>query len=146
MKRVLRLFIFISFIFLLSGCNMNQNYINKTEFFLNEDAYIDDISIKMTKASINENNMLEIVFSITNNRKNTITLVADNYFKLYDINKVQIHNQYQNNTNIIKKDQTINYTLIYDIKDKEIYEIYFYSGIVENNIKFTITGNELANN
>ena len=144
MKRIIRLFVIFIFVLILSGCDMNQNYINKTEFYLNEDAYIDDISIKMTKAFINENNMLEVVFSITNNRGNTITLVPDNYFKLFDINKVQIYNQYQNDTNIIKKDQTVNYTLIYDINDKEIYEILFYSGIVENNIKFTITSNELG--
>ena len=144
MKRILRMFILLVFVCFLSGCNLEQSYVNKTEFFLDEDAYIDDIAIKMTKASINENNMLEVVFSITNNRDNTITMVADNYFKLYDINKVQIYNQYENDINIIKKDQTINYTLIYDINDKEIYEILFYSGIVENNIKFTITSNELG--
>ena len=58
--------------------------------------------------------------------------------KLYDINKVQIPNKYNNKLNLIKKHQTINYTLMYDVDKKQTYEIYFYSGIVENNIKFTI--------
>ena len=29
------------------------------------------------------------------------------------------------------------------VKNRELYEIYFYSGIVENNIKFTITSNNI---
>ena len=77
---------------------------------------------------------------MTNKRDNTVTIKSDEMFKLYDINKVQIPNNYTNSTNIIKKDETITYILEYNVAKKEIYELYFYSGIVENNIKFTITG------
>jgi len=37
----------------------------------------------------------------------------------------------------------MNYTLQYNIKNRELYEILFYSGIVENNIKFTVTNNDI---
>ena len=40
----------------------------------------------------------------------------------------------------VQKGDTITLTLQYNIQEKSIYEILFYSGIVENNIKFTITG------
>ncbi len=131
-----KLLFVILLIFTFTACS--NNIVPKTEFLLDEDASIDDLDIKMTKAYINDNNMLEVVFSITNNRSNSVTLVADDYFKLYDINKVQIPNKYNNKNNLIKKHQTINYTLMYDVDKKQTYEIYFYSGIVENNIKFTI--------
>ena len=144
MKKMKYIFLVLIMI-LVTGCFSNGNYINKTEFFINEEANIDQLGVKLTKAIINENNVLEVVFSVTNNRDNSITIVPDNYFKLFDINMVQIPNQYNNNVNLIKKNQTVNYTLMYDVVDKEIYEIYFYSGIVENNIKFTITKSELVN-
>ena len=67
----------------------------------------------------------------------------DNNFKIYNINSVQIPNIFSNDSNIIKSNDTINYTLQYNIKNRELYEIYFYSGIVENNIKFTITSKEI---
>ena len=44
---------------------------------------------------------------MTNKRDNTVTIKSDEMFKLYDINKVQIPNNYTNSTNIIKKDETI---------------------------------------
>ena len=56
---------------------------------------------------------------------------------------VQIPNKYTNDKSIIKKDETITYKLQYDVASKELYEIYFYSQIVENNIKFSFTSSEI---
>lgn len=80
---------------------------------------------------------------MTNKRDNTVTIKSDEMFKLYDINKVQIPNNYTNSTNIIKKDETITCILEYNVAKKEIYELYFYSGIVENNIRFNITSKDI---
>ena len=80
---------------------------------------------------------------MTNKRDNTVTIKSDEMFKLYDINKVQIPNNYTNSTNIIKKDETITYILEYNVAKKEIYELYFYSGIVENDIRFNITSKDI---
>ena len=63
----------------------------------------------------------------------------------YDINKVQIPNKYTNDKNIIKKDESITYKLQYDVTQKELYEIYFYSQVVENNIKFSFTSSDIEN-
>jgi len=123
------------FAIVLTGCD---NTPVKTEYSLNEHAILDDIEITMVDATY-ENNILEVEFKIKNNRDNTISIAPDTYFKLYDINQVQVPNKYQNDNNMIKKGDTINFTLQYNIQEKELYEILFYSGIVENNIKFTIT-------
>lgn len=131
----LALFLCILVLVTITGCNKEI----KTEYFLNETTTIDDIEITMTKASYS-NNILEVEFKIKNERNNTISIAPDTYFKLYDINQVQIPNKYENDNNMIKKGDTITLTLQYNIQEKSIYEILFYSGIVENNIKFTITG------
>ncbi len=138
MKKKVLLFVIVLFVGLfITGCN--DNVIPKTDFSVGEEAKIDDISLKLEKATYTEDKKLELVFDITNHRDNTITLSPDEYFVLYDINKVQIPNVFSNNTNIVKKNGNIKYTLQYNVDNKELYEIYFYSGIVENNIKFTIT-------
>ena len=70
-----------------------------------------------------------------------VTLVNASY-----INKVQIPNKYTNDKNIIKKDETITYKLQYDVTKKELYEIYFYSQVVENNIKFSFKSSDISTN
>ena len=124
----------LGIILLLTGCN--SNIVPKTEFRMNEQANIDKIDIKLTKAVRSDNN-LEVTFEITNRRDNAITISPDKNFVLYE-NKTQVLNKFQNLSNVLKKDQTVMYTLSYDISKRELYEIYFYSGIVENNIKFII--------
>ena len=105
----------------------NNNYILKSEYSINEVGYIDDIEVSLINASyINNDTGIEVTFKITNKRNNTITITPDDYFVFYDINKVQIPNKYTNDKNIIKKNETINYKLQYDVTKKELYEIYFY--------------------
>lgn len=144
MKKVLAFFTYIFLALFVStffiGCSKKNI---KSNYSFNEEAVLDHFDLKLKDASYLENDVLELTFEITNNSKNSVTINADNYFKLYDINQVQVLNKYTANTNIIKKDETINYTLQYNINKKEIYEIYFYSGVVENNIKFTITSSDL---
>jgi len=138
MKKIFVLCLFILVIGIgLTGCG--KDAILKSEYTLGEVASIDDLTIKLEQAKYTEDKKLELVFDITNNRDNTLTLSPDDYFVLYDINKVQIPNTFSNTTNIVKKNSSLKYTLQYNIDSKELYEIYFYSGIVENNIKFTIT-------
>lgn len=137
MKKVLLIITLLMSGLFMCGCEQH-NF--KTQYNMNEEAYIDDIKITLENASYNEeNNILEMTFEITNKRDNTTTLVPDQNFVLYDINKVQMYNTYTNTNNIIKKGQTIHYTLQYNVAKKEMYEILFYSGIVENNIKFVLT-------
>ena len=132
-------------IFLL--VNSGDQKILKSEYAMGEDGYADDIAIKLTDAVyINNETGIEITFKITNKRNNTITIVPDDYFKFYDINKVQIPNKYTNDNNILKKNETINYKLQYDVTKKELYEIYFYSQIVENNVKFTFKSSDIRVN
>lgn len=128
----------------LVGCGRNLNNItSKTSFEINETAKIDKLEITLINVNEIGNDTIEFIFKIKNNRSNSITLNPDNNFKIYNINSVQIPNIFSNDSNIIKSNDTINYTLQYNIKNRELYEIYFYSGIVENNIKFTITSKEI---
>ena len=140
MKKVLILIVLIIMV-IFTGCS-NNDIIPKTEYIKGEQALLDDIYLTLDDVDY-ENGMLELNFEIENKTKNTITINPDNNFRLYDINQVQVMNIYSNNTNIIKKGQIVNYTLQYNIDKKEIYDIYFYSGIVENNIKFNITSEDI---
>lgn len=144
MKKILTFFTYIFLALFVStffiGCSKKNI---KSNYSVGEEAVLDHFDLKLKETSYLENDVLELTFEITNNSKNSVTINADSYFKLYDINQVQVPNKYTANKNIIKKDETINYTLQYNINKKEIYEIYFYSGVVENNIKFTITSSDL---
>ena len=104
---------------------------------------ISEKNIKEMRENMDDNDIVEFTFKITNNRDNSITLNPDNNFKIYNSTNAQIPNIYSNDSNIIKSKDTMNYTLQYNIKNRELYEILFYSGIVENNIKFTVTNNDI---
>lgn len=117
----------------------------KPEYSVNEDATADKINLKIYEVIYDETNKkLNIKLNITNKTGSTITIDSDKSFKLYDINKVQVPNTYTNNSNIIKNNQTVPYILEYNITKKEIYELYFYSGVVENHIKFNITSKDIT--
>lgn len=134
--------IFISII--IVGCGRNlSNITSKTSYKINETAKIDKLEITLTNFKYLDNDIVEFTFKITNNRDNSITLNPDNNFKIYNSTNAQIPNIYSNDSNIIKSKDTMNYTLQYNIKNRELYEILFYSGIVENNIKFTVTNNDI---
>lgn len=132
------------FAVLLVGCGRDlSNITSKTSYKINETAKIDKLEITLTNFKYLYNDIVEFTFKITNNRDNSITLNPDNNFKIYNSTNAQIPNIYSNNSNIIKSKDTMNYTLQYNIKNRELYEILFYSGIVENNIKFTVTNNDI---
>ena len=125
----------------------DNTYVLKSEYNMGEMGYLDDIEVTLKDATyINKGTGIEVTFRITNKRDNTITITPDDYFVFYDINKVQIPNKYSNDKNIIKKDETIDYKLQYDVTKKELYEIYFYSQVVENNIKFSFKSSNINNN
>ncbi len=141
MKKICYLLVLFSLLLLFGGCSKAF----KTVYGFNEEAYIDDIKIKLVDVRLRENQELEFTFRLTNYRNNTVTISADNNFKFYDINEIELVNQYVNNNSIIKKGDTINYTLRYIVDKKQTYDILFYSGIVENNIKFNITSKDIIN-
>ena len=132
------------FAVLLVGCGRDlSNITSKTSYKINETAKIDKLEITLTNFKYLYNDIVEFTFKITNNRDNSITLNPDNNFKIYNSTNAQIPNIYSNDSNIIKSKDTMNYTLQYNIKNRELYEILFYSGIVDNNIKFTVTNNDI---
>ena len=136
---LLVLIAFVSFVLKTS-----DNHILKNEYKVNEVGYLDKIEVTLKNiAYIHNDTGIELSFDITNQTDNTITIVPDTYFKFYDINHVQIPNKYTNNKSIVKKKETITYRLQYDVTKKEIYEIYFYSGVVENNIKFSFKSSDI---
>ena len=125
----------------------DNSHILKSEYGMKEVGYLDDIEVTLLSANyINNDTAIEVTFELTNKRDNTITITPDEYFVFYDINKVQIPNKYTNDKNIIKKDETITYKLQYDVTKKELYEIYFYSQVVENNIKFSFKSSDIGSN
>lgn len=134
----------ISFIAFVVKMN-DGNHILKSEYTMNEPGYLDKIEVTLKKATyIHNETGIEITFEITNRTDNTITITPDEYFKFYDINEVQIPNKYTSNPKIVKKDETILYKLQYATTKKELYEIYFYSQVVENNIKFSFKSSDIS--
>jgi hypothetical protein len=124
-----------------------DHHILKSEYAINELGYLDKIEVTLKNVTyINQETGIELAFEITNKTDNTITIVPDEYFKFFDINEVQIPNKFDNNKSIIKKNQTITYRLQYDVTKKELYEIYFYSQVVENNIKFSFSSSDIDTN
>ena len=122
----------------------SDNHILKSEYKVNEVGYLDNIEVTLKSITyIHSGTGIELSFDITNQTDNTITIVPDTYFKFYDINHVQIPNKYTNNKSIVKKNETITYRLQYDVTKKELYEILFYSGVVENNIKFSFKSSDI---
>ena len=129
---------------IIVGCGRDlSNITSKTSYKINETAKIDKLEITLTNFKYLDNDIVEFTFKITNNRDNSITLNPDNNFKIYNSTNAQIPNIYSNDSNIIKSKDTMNYTLQYNIKNRGLNEILFYSGIVENNIKFTVTNNDI---
>ena len=129
---------------IIVGCGRDlSNITSKTSYKINETAKIDKLEITLTNFKYLDNDIVEFTFKITNNRDNSITLNPDNNFKIYNSTNAQIPNIYSNDSNIIKSKDTMNYTLQYNIKNRELYEILFYSGIVENNINCTVTNNDI---
>ena len=133
-KKIAKILTLIIILIIFSGCDT----ISYSEYNLNQTAKINDFEIKLIKVSRIEGSLLEVVFEIKNNSDNTITIEPNDYFILYDINKVQIPNKYTNNVNIIKSNETITYTLQYDVTTKDRYEIYFL-----DKIKFNINNSEV---
>ena len=117
----------ILFAVLLVGCGRDlTNITSKTSYKINETAKIDKLEITLTNFKYLYNDIVEFTFKITNNRDNSITLNPDNNFKIYNSTNAQIPNIYSNDSNIIKSKDTMNYTLQYNIKNRELYEILFY--------------------
>lgn len=136
---ILVLVAFVSFVLKTS-----DNHILKSEYKVNEVGFLDNIEVTLKDVTyIHSGTGIEISFDIKNQTDNTITIVPDTYFKFYDINHVQIPNKYTNNKSIVKKNETITYRLQYDVIKKEIYEIFFYSGVAENNIKFSFKTSDI---
>ena len=114
------------------------------EYNIHEKATLDDIEVTLSDVKyINDETGIELSFEIVNKQDNTITITADDYFKFYDVNKVQIPNKYENDKNIAKRNERLIYKLQYDVTKKNLYEIYFYSQIVENNIKFKFKSSDI---
>ncbi len=150
-KKQRNIMILVGIVILISAFvvifNNNSTQILKSEYSIGEVGHIDDITIVLDEVTyINNDTGIELTFEITNERSNTITITPDDYFVFYDINQVQIPNKYTNDKNIVKKDETITYKLQYDVTRKELYEIYFYSQVVENNIKFSFKSSDIKSN
>ena len=85
------------FAVLLVGCGRDLNNItSKTSYVMNEKASMDKLEITLTNAKYLDNDIIEFVFKITNNRSNSITLNPDNNFKIYNSTNAQIPNIYTN--------------------------------------------------
>ena len=141
MKKLFKLVVIALFVLLLVGCDDDMVY--KTEYKTNEEAIIDNLYVSIDKVDyIDTSGTFELNFKITNKRGSSVTIDPSFNFRIYS-NDIQLDNIYPNSTNIINNNETINYKLNYKIDLEDIEYIMFYSGIVENNIKFVINSNDI---
>ena len=128
----------------ITGCGTSQTE-NQTVFKINEETTIDGIKIVLNDIQMSQSfqdvkqekdTYLNLEFIITNTTNQTITIDSTKNF-VFKIEE-EVYTDLNHNKMIeIAPEETVVYTLIYDVEEQDFYEVLFYSGIVENNIKFT---------
>lgn len=120
-----------------------KNTINN-EYKINEEVETDKLNVKLNDVYYNDDKTgIEVSFDITNNSDKTITIDPEENFKIYNDKKEQLKNTYQNETNIIKKGETLTFTLHYESGNKESYDISFVSDQLKKDIKFNFKSTEV---
>ena len=103
MKKIFIIPILILLVFM--GVYAKENIIKK-EYIINEEVTIKNFNLKLTDAIYTIDNKLELIFEIKNTSNKSVIINSENYFKLYDINQVKIHNTFHNSNNLIKQNET----------------------------------------
>ncbi len=131
-------------IFLLVGCN-EETGPNKTEFFLNEEATIDNYTISLNDVFTSNHfqdvtpeneTYLTLEFKITNNSNEQQVLDSNKNFD-FKINDKRYTDLNHNKTLTLEPNETVMYQVVYDVPEEDSYSLIFYSGVVSNNIRFT---------
>ncbi len=145
MKKFLKVFLLCTIMLPFVGCFSVKQMPSKTEYYLNEEATMDNIY----KISLNDilsqdhfqdvepenDHYLVLEFKITNISSETQTIDVQKSFQLKIDNTLYPDLNHNKDTEIAPQ-ESIMYQLIYDVNEMDHYEILFYSGIVDNNIKF----------
>ncbi len=145
MKIFVKLVLLCTLIIPFTGCFSVEQLPSKTEFYLNEEAVIDnryqitlnDIMSQDHFQDVEPENdhYLVLEFKITNISSETQTIDQEKTFRLKIGDTIYADLNHNKNTEIAPQ-ESIMYQLIYDVNELDHYEILFYSGIVDNNIKF----------
>ena len=143
-NKLFKVFFLTFSVFLLVGCN-EEVTLNKTEFFLNEEATIDNYTIELNDV-ITSNHFQDVTpendtyltleFKITNNSNEKQVLDSDKNFD-FKIDSIRYTDLNHNKELTLEPNETIMYKVVYDVPEKDSYSLIFYSGVVSNNIKFT---------
>lgn len=145
LKKLKYILCFMTLILIFTGCNRKNNIENvKTTFKVNEEAKLNNISIVLNDLYEIKNwkdierehdTYLIFEFKITNTGKSNVDINSFANFKLY-IDGVLYYDLNNSSTAIIQQDKSLIYQIVYDVPDKDSYELNFTSGDNSNNIKF----------
>lgn len=133
-------------IILLTGCGNVSNIQNKTEYYIGEEANIDNYLITCNDYEI-LGKKLKVNLILTNKNKQTKTVSFKNNFSIYNIDGSENIPENISNDEVktIESGKSMNIYLEFDFNDYDIntdelrnYKILFYSGVATNNIAFIL--------
>jgi len=130
---------------LLTGCGNVSNIQNKTEYYIGEEASIDNYLITCKNYEV-LGKKLKVNLELINNNKQNKTVSFKNNFDIYSTigtSEVVPENISEEDVKIIESGKSMNIDLEFDFNDINInelsnYKILFYSGVATNNIAFIL--------
>jgi len=147
MKKVSRFLYSVFTIFsiiMLTGCGNIDNVQNKTEYYIGEEAKIDNYLLTCKDYEIVDN-VLRVNLEIINKNSQKKTVSFKNNFSIYSIDDSENipENISSEEVKIIEANQSMNINLEFDLKNINIdelsnYKVLFYSGVATNNIAFIL--------
>lgn len=132
----------ILYLSMLSGCGVS-NIENKTEYYIGENAVIDNYQATCNSYQIKDN-ILKVNLDLTSKNKEKQTVSLINNFEIINTidNEIKPKNISSDKIEIIKDNESINIELEFDINNIDFnakdYKIIFYSGVATNNIGFIL--------
>ena len=137
LKKITYIAILLFFAFILTGCSSQKTKPEKTTFHINEAAEVGDTEIILNDVYETKNwndierendTYLIFEFRITNHSKSNLGINSANNFKLL-IDGIQYPDMNNNSTAVIQQDKSLIYQVVYDVPEKDNYDLIF----IENN-------------
>lgn len=139
-KSVLKGILILLSITTITGCsNIGvQNVQNKTEFKVNEEAFVDHFQITCTKYE-QIANTLKVNYIVTNNSNENTKISLQTDFKLV-VTDTEFINSSSNGTILLNASETKEIIVSFDLNGtmSKPYTVLFYSNVVSNNIGFIL--------
>ena len=136
LKKITYIAILLLFTITLTGCANQDKTNEQTIFHINEVAEVGDTEIVLNDVYETKNwndierendTYLIFEFRITNHSKSNLGINSGNNFRLI-IDGIQYSDMNNNSTDLVQQDKSMIYQVVYDVPEKDSYELTFVSG------------------